>query len=161
MRVGIGLDAHRLVEGLPLVLGGVSVPSRKGLEGWSDADVLVHAIIDALLGAAALGDIGSHFPPNDPEYEGVSSIALLERTGEMLRTHRWRVENVDATVVAEAPSLRPVADRMRHNISQALSITREQVAVKATTTEGMGFPGREEGIAAYAVALIERIDGDI
>jgi 2-C-methyl-D-erythritol 2,4-cyclodiphosphate synthase len=160
MRVGFGFDAHRLTDGIPLILGGVNIPSERGLEGWSDADVLVHAIIDAMLGAAALGDIGSHFPPGNPEYEGISSIALLERTAGMLRAHGWSVGNIDATVVAEEPSLRPFAGQMIRNISEAVSVDQENVSVKATTTEGMGFTGRKDGIAAYAAALIERTDAD-
>lgn len=161
MRIGIGYDAHRLVKGRPLVLGGVNVPSDLGLDGWSDADVLVHAIIDALLGAAGLGDIGTHFPANDPAYKDISSIVLLGRTSEMLRTRGWRVGNIDATIIAERPSLQPFADQMRQNIGQALSITASQVGIKATTTEGLGFAGRGEGIAACAVSLIEGTDAAI
>ena len=161
MRIGIGYDAHRLVKGRPLVLGGVNVPSDLGLDGWSDADVLVHAIIDALLGAAGLGDIGTHFPANDPAYKDISSIVLLGRTSDMLRTQGWRVGNIDATIIAERPSLQPFADRMRQNIGQALSITASQVGIKATTTEGLGFAGREEGIAACAVSLIEGTDAAV
>jgi len=161
MRIGIGYDAHRLVKGRPLVLGGVNVPSDLGLDGWSDADVLVHAIIDALLGAAGLGDIGTHFPANDPAYKDISSIVLLGRTSDMLRTQGWRVGNIDATVIAERPALQPFADRMRQNIGQALSITASQVGIKATTTEGLGFAGKEEGIAACAVSLIEGTDAAI
>ncbi len=161
MRIGIGYDAHRLVEGRPLVLGGVNVPSDLGLDGWSDADVLVHAIIDALLGAAGLGDIGTHFPANDPAYKDISSIVLLGRTSEMLRTLGWRVGNIDATIIAERPSLQPFADQMRQNIGQALSITASQVGLKATTTEGLGFAGRGEGIAACAVSLIEGTDAAV
>ncbi len=161
MRIGIGYDAHRLVKGRPLVLGGVNVPNDLGLDGWSDADVLVHAIIDALLGAAGLGDIGTHFPANDPAYKDISSIVLLGRTCEMLRTRGWRVGNIDATIIAERPALQPFAEQMRQNISQALSITASQVGIKATTTEGLGFAGRGEGIAAYAVSLIEGTDAAI
>lgn len=155
MRIGIGYDAHRLTRGRPLVLGGVEIPFEQGLEGWSDADVVVHAIIDALLGATALGDIGSYFPANDPAYEGISSIVLLDRTGNLLREHGWRISNIDATIVAERPPLHPFIDQMRQNISQALSISRSQVGIKATTTEGLGFTGREDGIATYAVALLD------
>ncbi|MEE8373601.1 MAG: 2-C-methyl-D-erythritol 2,4-cyclodiphosphate synthase [Dehalococcoidia bacterium] len=161
MRIGIGYDAHRLVKGRPLVLGGVNVPNDLGLDGWSDADVLVHAIIDALLGAVGLGDIGTHFPANDPAYKDISSIVLLGRTCEMLRTRGWRVGNIDATIIAERPALQPFAEQMRQNISQALSITASQVGLKATTTEGLGFAGRGEGIAAYAVSLIEGTDAAI
>ncbi len=157
MRIGIGYDAHRLTRGRPLVLGGVEIPFEQGLEGWSDADVVVHAIIDALLGATALGDIGSYFPANDPAYEGISSIVLLDRTGNLLREHGWRISNIDATIVAERPPLHPYIDQMRQNISQALSISKSQVGIKATTTEGLGFTGREEGIATYAVALLDEL----
>jgi 2-C-methyl-D-erythritol 2,4-cyclodiphosphate synthase len=155
MRIGIGYDAHRLTRERPLVLGGVEIPFEQGLEGWSDADVVVHAIIDALLGATALGDIGSYFPANDPAYEGISSIVLLDRTRNLLVEHGWRISNIDATIVAERPPLHPYIDQMRQNISQALSISKSQVGIKATTTEGLGFTGREEGIATYAVALVD------
>jgi 2-C-methyl-D-erythritol 2,4-cyclodiphosphate synthase len=154
MRVGFGFDAHSLAEGRPLVLGGVSIDSDRGLLGWSDADVLVHAVIDALLGAAALGDIGTYFPPNHPAYQGISSILLLSHTGDMLTQQGWRVGNIDATIVAERPLLHPFVDQMRQNISEALSVNRSQVGIKATTTERLGFCGRGEGIAAYAVALL-------
>jgi 2-C-methyl-D-erythritol 2,4-cyclodiphosphate synthase len=157
MRIGIGYDAHRLTRERPLVLGGVEIPFEQGLEGWSDADVVVHAIIDALLGATALGDIGSHFPSDDPAYKGISSIVLLDRTGNLLREHGWRISNIDATIVAERPPLHPFIDQMRQNISQALSISKSQVGIKATTTEGLGFTGREEGIATYAVALLDEL----
>jgi 2-C-methyl-D-erythritol 2,4-cyclodiphosphate synthase len=159
MRIGIGYDAHRLAEGRPLVLGGVEIPFEHGLEGWSDADVLVHAIIDALLGAAALGDIGTHFPAGDPAYESISSIALLNRTGNLLREQGWHISNIDATIVAERPPVHPFVDQMRQNISRALSINVNQVGTKATTTEGLGFTGRGEGVAAYAVALVEAHEG--
>lgn len=157
MRIGIGYDAHRLTRERPLVLGGVEIPFEQGLEGWSDADVVVHAIIDALLGATALGDIGSHFPSGDPAYKGISSIVLLDHTGDLLREHGWRISNIDATIVAERPPLHPYIDQMRQNISQALSISKSQVGIKATTTEGLGFTGREEGIATYAVALLDEL----
>jgi 2-C-methyl-D-erythritol 2,4-cyclodiphosphate synthase len=156
MRVGIGYDAHKITTGRLLILGGVEIPFDKGLEGWSDADVLLHAIMDALLGAAALGDIGSHFPPNDPAYKGISSITLLDRVGGLLKAQGWRIGNIDATIVAERPLLRPYIARMKQNISRILSISESQVGIKATTNEGMGFTGREEGIAAYAVALVEK-----
>ncbi len=161
MRIGIGYDAHRLTRGRPLVLGGVEIPFEQGLEGWSDADVVVHAIIDALLGAAALGDIGIHFPANDPAYEGISSIALLDRAGNLLREQGWRINNIDATIIAERPPIHPFVDQMRRNISRALYIDKSQVGIKATTTEGLGFTGREEGIAAYSVALLEEAYQDI
>jgi len=154
MRIGIGYDAHRLTRGRPFVLGGVEIPFEQGLEGWSDADVVVHAIIDALLGAAALGDIGTHFPANDPAYEGISSIVLLGHTRNLLRDQGWRISNIDATVIAERPLIHPFVDQMRQNISQALSISKSQVGIKATTTEGLGFTGREEGIATFAVASL-------
>ncbi|UCG82654.1 MAG: 2-C-methyl-D-erythritol 2,4-cyclodiphosphate synthase [Dehalococcoidia bacterium] len=157
MRIGIGYDAHTLIKDRPLILGGVEIPFEKGLDGWSDADVLIHAIIDALLGAAALGDIGTHFPANDPRYQNISSIILLDRTGDLLEEQGWCVGNIDATIVAERPLLRPFIDQMRHNISSALSTSEGQVAVKASTSEGLGFTGRAEGIAAYAVALIDVI----
>jgi len=155
MRIGIGYDAHRLSGERPFILGGVEIPFEQGLEGWSDADVVVHAIIDALLGAAALGDIGIHFPAEDPAYEGISSIVLLGHTRNLLREQGWRISNIDATIIAERPLIHPFVDQMRQNISQALSISKSQVGIKATTTEGLGFTGREEGVAAYSVALLE------
>jgi len=161
MRVGIGYDAHQLTTSHPLVLGGVEIPFEKGLKGWSDADVVVHAIMDALLGAAALGDIGNHFPPRDPTYKDISSITLLNRVGGLLKTQGWRIGNVDATIIAERPLLQPFISQMKHNIGQALSISERQVGIKATTNEGLGFTGREEGIAAYAVVLIGKLDEDI
>jgi 2-C-methyl-D-erythritol 2,4-cyclodiphosphate synthase len=156
MRVGIGYDAHQLTTGRPLVLGGVEIPFEKGLKGWSDADVVVHAIMDALLGAAALGDIGNHFPSNDPTYKDISSITLLNRVGGLLKTEGWRIGNIDATIIAERPLLQPFISQMKQNIGQALSISERQVSIKATTNEGLGFTGRQEGIAAYAVALVEK-----
>ncbi len=155
MRVGIGYDVHTLVAGRRLVLGGVEIPFEKGLSGWSDADALTHAVIDALLGAAALGDIGSHFPPGEAQYQGVSSLLLLERVREVLAGGGWRITNVDATVVAESPRLREYIDRMRQNLSRALGIGTSRVSVKASTSDRLGFTGRGEGIAACAVALIE------
>ena len=134
------------------------VPFERGLWGHSDADVVVHAIIDALLGAAALGDIGTHFSPADPQYEGISSIVLLKRVGDMLANRGFRVENIDATIIAEQPRLAPYIDEMRSNVASAIGIDEGQVSVKATTTEGLGFAGRGEGIAAQAVALIEEAD---
>lgn len=156
MRIGIGYDVHPLAEGRPLVLGGVKVPFGRGLWGHSDADVVVHAIIDALLGAAALGDIGTHFPDTDPQYENISSILLLERVNAMLQEHGFKVENIDATILAEEPKLAPFVDEMRRNIGDALGIDREQVSVKATTSATLGFAGRGDGMAAHAVALIEK-----
>ena len=158
MRVGIGYDVHSLIPGHRLVLGGVEVPFEKGLSGWSDADVLTHAVIDALLGAAALGDIGSHFPPGAPEYRSISSLVLLGRVRDELAGHGWKVGNIDATIVAERPTLRPFIDGMREQLGGALGITVDRVSVKATTSEKLGFAGREEGIAAWAVALLEEAE---
>jgi len=155
MRVGIGYDAHRLAEGRKLILGGVEVPYEKGLLGHSDADVLTHALCDAMLGAVGAGDIGAHFPPSSPELEGISSITLLERVNEMLRERMYRVRNVDAVVVAQEPRLAPYIDAMRAALAAALSLPPEQVSVKATTTESMGFEGRGEGISAFATCLVE------
>ncbi len=155
MHVGIGYDVHPLTPGRRLVLGGVDIPFDKGLDGWSDADVLTHAIIDALLGAAGLGDIGSHFPPGEPEYRGISSLALLNRVKDKLTENDWLIGNIDATIVAEQPKLRDFIDRMREQLSQTLSIALSQVSVKATTSEKLGFIGRGEGMAAWAVALLE------
>ena len=155
MRVGIGYDVHPLAPGRRLVLGGVDIPFEKGLDGWSDADVLTHAIIDALLGAAALGDIGSHFPPGDPQYKDISSLVLLEKVRDELDANGWQVDNVDATIVAEEPKLRGFIDRIRQQISRALEIDTGQVSVKASTSNGLGFVGRQEGMAACAVALLK------
>jgi 2-C-methyl-D-erythritol 2,4-cyclodiphosphate synthase len=155
MRIGIGYDVHPLVVGRKLVLGGIAIPHDKGLDGWSDADCLTHAVMDALLGAAALGDIGVHFPPGQAEYEGISSIVLLEEVVEKLAERGYRAGNIDATVVAEKPRLREYIDDMRHNLSHVLGINMDKVSVKASTNNGLGFIGSEEGIAAYAVALIE------
>jgi len=157
MRVGIGYDVHPLTSGRRLVLGGVDIPFNKGLSGWSDADVLAHAIIDALLGAAALGDIGSHFPPGEPQYKDISSLTLLERVGDKLVENSWQIVNVDATIVAEQPKLRDFIDQMRQQLSQTLGIALNRVGVKASTSAQLGFVGRGEGIAAYAVALIGSI----
>ncbi|MFC2051975.1 2-C-methyl-D-erythritol 2,4-cyclodiphosphate synthase [Chloroflexota bacterium] len=157
MRVGIGFDTHPLTPRRRLVLGGVEIPSDKGLDGWSDADVLTHAIIDALLGAAALGDIGSHFPPGEPEYKGISSLILLKRVRDKLQRNGWLIENIDATVVAEQPRLRDFIERMREQLSQALGIAATQVSVKASTSAQMGFTGRGEGIAAWAIALLDSV----
>ena len=157
MRVGIGYDVHPLTPGRRLVLGGIDIPFDKGLSGWSDADVLTHAIIDALLGAAAMGDIGSHFPPGDPQYKDISSLVLLKRVREELAEKGWRIENVDATIVAEQPKLRDFIDQMRQQLSRTLGLALNQVSVKASTSAQLGFVGRGEGIAACAVALIESI----
>jgi 2-C-methyl-D-erythritol 2,4-cyclodiphosphate synthase len=157
MRAGIGYDVHPLTSGRRLVLGGVAIPFNKGLSGWSDADVLTHAIIDALLGAAALGDIGSFFPPGEPQYKGISSLTLLKRVRDELTENSWQVVNVDATIVAEQPRLRDFIDQMRQQLGQTLGIALNQVGVKASTSAQLGFVGRGEGIAACAVALIEGI----
>ena len=154
MRIGTGYDVHRLVEGRKLILGGVEVPHLLGLDGHSDADVLLHAIKDALLGAAALGDIGRHFPDTNPEYKGVSSLLLLKRVRELIADKGYRVHNIDATIIAEKPRLAPYIAQMNQNIADVLEIGLDQVNVKATTTEGLGFTGRREGIAAQAVAAI-------
>lgn len=155
MRIGTGYDVHQLSEGLPLWLGGVLVPHTHGLVGHSDADVLLHAICDALLGAAALGDIGKHFPDTDPQYKGISSLKLLAHVGRLLKEHGYRVENIDSTVAAQRPKLAPHIPQMRQNIADALGIEVGRVSVKATTTEHLGFEGRMEGISAQAVTLIE------
>jgi 2-C-methyl-D-erythritol 2,4-cyclodiphosphate synthase len=155
IRAGIGFDSHPLVAGRKLVLGGVEIPFAKGLEGWSDADVLTHAVMDALLGAAALGDIGVHFPPGEAKYQGISSLVLLQKVKEKLAQNGWRVGNIDATLVAEKPRLRDFIDDMRRNLSQALGINIDCVSVKASTSNRLGAIGREEGIAVYAVVLIE------
>jgi 2-C-methyl-D-erythritol 2,4-cyclodiphosphate synthase len=156
-RVGHGYDVHRWGEGRALVLGGVEIPHHMGLLGHSDADVLLHAICDALLGALGLGDIGTHFPNTDPAYKDISSLVLLERVGRMVEEAGWRVGNLDATVVAERPLLSQYIPAMRSRIATALSLDTGVVSVKATTSEGLGFVGRQEGIAAYAVALLWRI----
>ncbi|MCM1263770.1 MAG: 2-C-methyl-D-erythritol 2,4-cyclodiphosphate synthase [Butyrivibrio sp.] len=154
MRIGTGYDVHRLTADRKLIIGGVDIPYEKGLLGHSDADVLLHAIMDALLGAAALGDIGRHFPDSDEQYKGISSIKLLKRVGEMLEEHLFLIENIDATVIAQAPKLRPYIESMRGNIAYALQIDISQVNVKATTEEGLGFTGSGDGIAAQAVCII-------
>lgn len=154
MRIGTGYDVHRLSEGRKLIMGGVEIPFEKGLLGHSDADVLIHAVMDALLGAAGLGDIGLHFPDTDPAYKGISSLLLLERTGELLQEKGFLIENIDAVIIAQAPKMRPFIDTMRKNIAEALGLEAEYVNVKATTEEGLGFTGSGEGIAAQAVCLI-------
>lgn len=154
-RFGMGYDVHRLVEGRKLILGGVEVPHTLGLLGHSDADVLLHAIADALLGAAALGDIGQHFPDTDPKYEGADSLKLLQEVCHLVEEKGYLIGNVDATIVAQKPKLMPFIPKMRENIAEALGVTLEQVNVKATTEEKLGFTGKEEGISAYAVAGIE------
>lgn len=154
MRIGHGYDVHKLAEGRHLVLGGVDIPHEKGLLGHSDADVLTHAVMDALLGALALGDIGQHFPDTDPRYEGADSLVLLGHVTDLLRELGFRVGNVDATVLAQAPKLAPHIPAMRENLARAMGADVSQVSVKATTEEGLGFTGRKEGIAAHAVALL-------
>lgn len=154
MRIGMGYDVHRLVEDRPLIIGGVSIPYDRGLLGHSDADVLLHAISDALLGAAALGDIGKHFPDTDPSYKGISSIILLQKVGKLLEENTFFIENIDATIIAQAPKMRPYIDQMRENIANALQIHIEQVNVKATTEEGLGFTGEGQGISAQAICLL-------
>ena len=157
IRIGIGYDVHPLTPGRRLVLGGMEIPFDKGLSGWSDADVLTHAIIDALLGAAALGDIGSHFPPGEPQYKDISSLALLKEVESKLAENGWQVGNVDATIVAEQPKLGDFIDGMRKQLSQTLGIALSQVSVKASTSDQLGFIGRGEGIAAYAIALLQGV----
>ncbi len=157
LRVGHGYDVHRLVEGRALILGGVTVPFDRGLLGHSDADVLTHAVMDALLGAAALGDIGKLFPDSDAAYAGADSIALLERVTALLRERGWQVGNVDATVVAQTPKLAPYIPEMRRRLAEAMGLDVDCVSVKATTEERLGFTGSGEGMAAHAVALIERL----
>ncbi len=157
MRVGMGYDVHRLTEGRELILGGVKIPYEKGLLGHSDADVLVHAVMDALLGAAALGDIGKHFPDTDTEYEGISSIQLLEKVAALLEEQKYLIENIDATIIAQRPKMLPHIEYMRKNIADALRISVEQVSIKATTEEGLGFTGTGEGISAQAVCLLEKL----
>ena len=154
MRIGMGYDVHRLVEDRKMIMGGVEIPFEKGLLGHSDADVLLHAIMDALLGAAALGDIGRHFPDTDEAYRGISSIRLLERVGELLEENLFFIENIDATIIAQMPKMRPYIEDMRQNIADALGISLSQVNVKATTEEGLGFTGAGEGIAAQAICLL-------
>ena len=156
MRIGMGYDVHRLAENRKMIIGGVEIPYEKGLLGHSDADVLLHAIMDALLGAAALGDIGKHFPDTDPAYEGISSMKLLEKVGQFLEDNRYVIENIDATIIAQKPKMRPYIDTMRENIAGALGIELFQVNVKATTEEGLGFTGAMEGISSQAICMLQR-----
>ena len=155
MRIGQGYDVHRLAEGRKLILGGVDIPWERGLLGHSDADVLTHAVMDALLGAAGLGDIGTHFPDSDPAYAGADSLKLLEHVAKLLGERGFSIKNVDATVLAQKPKLAPHIPRMRENLARAMGVGPEQVNVKATTEEGLGFTGSGEGISAHAVCLIE------
>ena len=157
MRVGMGYDVHKLTEGRDLILGGVNIPWEKGLLGHSDADVLLHAIMDALLGAAALGDIGKHFPDTDPAYKGISSMKLLSRVAELIREKGYVVENIDATIIAQKPKMAPHIPKMRENIAQALGIEISQLNIKATTEEGLGFTGHGEGISSQAICSLYRI----
>lgn len=154
MRVGMGYDVHKLTEGRKLILGGVDIPWEKGLLGHSDADVLIHAVMDALLGAAALGDIGKHFPDTDPAYKGISSVKLLIHVARLLREHGYEVGNIDATVIAQKPKMAPHIPQMRKNMAEALGIPESKINVKATTEEGLGFTGRGEGIASQAICLL-------
>ena len=156
-RSGIGIDVHPLVEGRPLVLGGVTIPFQLGLLGHSDGDVLIHAVIDALLGGAGLGDIGTQFPSDDSDYQGIASTELLRRTIELLGPHRWRTRYVDATILAERPVLRPFMSLIKQTLASSLGLDPESVNVKATTTDGLGFTGRGEGIGVLAVATLEPI----
>lgn len=157
MRIGHGYDVHRLVEGRPLILGGVAIPFTKGLLGHSDADVLIHCIMDSLLGAAALGDIGTHFPDTDPEYKGISSIVLLGKVNDLLLHEGYRIGNIDATILAQQPKLAPSIPAMKGNIAQTLQISLKQINIKATTEEGLGFTGVGDGIAAHAVCLLDEV----
>ena len=154
MRIGQGYDVHRLVQDRPLILGGVEVPYEKGLLGHSDADVLTHAVMDALLGAAALGDIGQHFPDTDPAYKGISSVELLKKAGELLDEKGFVIENIDSTIIAQRPKLASYRPQMAANIADALHLDVSRVSVKATTEEGLGFTGNGEGISAQAIALL-------
>lgn len=153
MRVGMGYDVHKLVEGRKLILGGVEIPHALGLLGHSDADVVVHAIMDALLGAAALGDIGKHFPDTDPQYAGVSSMKLLDHVGKLLED-QYVIENIDATIIAQKPKLRPYIAQMEQNVADVLHIQKQQVNIKATTEEGLGFTGAQQGIASQAICAL-------
>ena len=157
MRIGQGYDVHKLVEGRDLILGGVTIPYEKGLLGHSDADVLVHAIMDALLGAAALGDIGQHFPDTDPRYKGISSIELLKHIGALLDENHYLIENIDATIICQRPKLAPYRPQMAANIAEALHLNIGQVSIKATTEEGLGFTGSGEGISSQAITLLTEV----
>ncbi len=157
MRIGLGYDVHKLVENRDLILGGVSIPYEKGLLGHSDADVLVHAIMDSLLGAAALGDIGKHFPDTDDTYKGISSIKLLEHVGGLLKDNNYKIGNIDATIIAQKPKMLPHIPKMVENISSALKIEGNRVNVKATTEEGLGFTGSGEGISSQSICLLENL----
>lgn len=155
MRIGLGYDVHRLVEGRDLIIGGVKIPYEKGLLGHSDADVLLHAIMDSLLGASALGDIGKHFPDTDEKYKGISSIKLLEEVGKLLLNNGYSINNIDSTIIAQKPKMAPFIQQMRENIANALNIDLMQINVKATTEEGLGFTGNGEGISSHSICLLE------
>ena len=155
MRIGMGYDVHKLTKDRELILGGVKIPWEMGLLGHSDADVLIHAVMDALLGAAALGDIGKHFPDTDPAYKGISSILLLQHVTRLIEEHGFRIGNVDATIIAQKPKMAPHIPKMRKNMAQAMNIEDSRLNIKATTEEGLGFTGRQEGIASQAICLLE------
>ena len=157
MRIGMGYDVHKLVENRDLILGGVKIPYEKGLLGHSDADVLLHAIMDALLGAAALGDIGKHFPDTDPAYKGASSMELLNQVGALIEQKLYVIGNIDATIIAQRPKMAPHIEKMRENVAEALGIEKDQINIKATTEEGLGFTGSGEGISSQAIAALETI----
>lgn len=154
MRIGMGYDVHKLVEGRKLILGGVLIPYEKGLLGHSDADVLIHAIMDSLLGAAALGDIGKHFPDTDPKYSGISSILLLKEVAALINNNGYEIGNIDATIIAQKPKMAPHIEEMRKNIASALDMDISKISIKATTEEGLGFTGRGEGISSQSIALL-------
>lgn len=158
MRVGMGYDVHKLVEGRKLIIGGVDIPYELGLLGHSDADVLLHAIMDALIGGAALGDIGKHFPDTDPKYSGADSLKLLEHVGELLQENGYIINNIDATIIAQRPKMAPHRDKMVENVAVALKIDKSQVNIKATTEEGLGFTGKGEGISSQAICSLSTID---
>ncbi len=160
MRIGLGYDVHRLVEERDLIIGGVNIPYEKGLLGHSDADVLLHAIMDSLLGASALGDIGKHFPDTDPKFKGISSIKLLEEVGKLLSANMYSINNIDATIIAQKPKMAPFIRQMRENIANALNIDLNQINVKATTEEGLGFTGNGEGISSQSICLLQLIIND-
>lgn len=157
-RIGLGYDVHRLSKGRPLILGGIEIPFYSGLAGHSDADVLSHALGDALLGAVGLGDLGRHFPDTDPQYKGISSLRLLAKICFLIHQAGYKIGNVDTTIVAQEPKLAPFVEKMQNALSSVLQLSVDQISIKATTTEGLGFTGRQEGIAAYAVALLVKTD---
>lgn len=160
MRIGIGYDVHKLDKNRPLILGGVHIPHSKGLLGHSDADVLIHAIIDSLLGALALGDIGKLFPDTDKSYENISSLLLLKKTYEIIKQQNYKIGNIDSTIIAQNPKLNPFIDKMKDNISNILNIAKQDISIKATTEEGLGFTGREEGISAQSICLLYKNTDD-